>query len=216
MSRILVLYGTTHGQTRKVALVLGEALEDLGCTVEIVDAALAPRTVRPEHYDAVIVAASVHMGGYQRAVKRWVRAHEPQLARRPTAFVSVCLAMLEQRQEARAELDRIVQRFLGDQGWRPDAVKLVAGAVRYTRYNGLVKWIMKRIVAKAGGATDTTRDWEYTDWADVRAFARDFALRYALAESGKPRGAPGPSGYCANPAKSRRYGDRPRATATLP
>jgi menaquinone-dependent protoporphyrinogen oxidase len=33
---------------------------------------------------------------------------------------------------------------------------------------------MRRIVAKAGGDTDTSRDYEYTDWNQVRGFARDF------------------------------------------
>ena len=33
---------------------------------------------------------------------------------------------------------------------------------------------MKRIVAKAGGGTDTTRDYEYTDWNDLRVFAHEF------------------------------------------
>jgi menaquinone-dependent protoporphyrinogen oxidase len=36
---------------------------------------------------------------------------------------------------------------------------------------------MKRIVAKAGGDTDTTRDYEYTDWEDLRRFAQDFARK---------------------------------------
>ena len=35
--------------------------------------------------------------------------------------------------------------------------------------------MMQRIVAKAGGDTDTTRDFEYTDWNDLRSFAEDFA-----------------------------------------
>jgi menaquinone-dependent protoporphyrinogen oxidase len=39
--------------------------------------------------------------------------------------------------------------------------------------------MMRRIVAKAGGDTDTSRDYEYTDWADVRTFAEEFA-RVAL------------------------------------
>jgi menaquinone-dependent protoporphyrinogen IX oxidase len=29
---------------------------------------------------------------------------------------------------------------------------------------------MGRIVARAGGDTDTSRDYEYTDWAALRAF----------------------------------------------
>ena len=37
--------------------------------------------------------------------------------------------------------------------------------------------IMKHIVAKAGGNTDTCRDYEYTDWNDLRQFAADFGLR---------------------------------------
>ena len=33
---------------------------------------------------------------------------------------------------------------------------------------------MKRIVRKAGGDTDTSRDYEYTNWADLRGFADRF------------------------------------------
>jgi menaquinone-dependent protoporphyrinogen oxidase len=50
----------------------------------------------------------------------------------------------------------------------------VAGALPYTRYNWLKRWVMKRIVAKAGGDTDTTRDYEYTNWEELRAFSEEF------------------------------------------
>ena len=40
---------------------------------------------------------------------------------------------------------------------------------------------MKRIVAKAGGATDVSRDYDYTDWADLRVFAEDFRRRLQAA-----------------------------------
>jgi menaquinone-dependent protoporphyrinogen oxidase len=33
---------------------------------------------------------------------------------------------------------------------------------------------MKRIVQKAGGDVDTSRDYEYTDWGDLRLFAEQF------------------------------------------
>ena len=35
-------------------------------------------------------------------------------------------------------------------------------------------FVMRRIVSKEGGDTDTSRDYEYTDWAAVDAFAREF------------------------------------------
>jgi menaquinone-dependent protoporphyrinogen oxidase len=93
----------------------------------------------------------------------------------PTAFLSVCLAVLEKGTGPREEILRIMRRFLDRCGWRPTITKMVAGAVPYTRYGWLKRQMMKRIVGKAGGDTDTTRDFEYTDWNDLRDFARDFA-----------------------------------------
>ena len=63
--------------------------------------------------------------------------------------------------------------------WQPDERKLVAGALPYTRYNWVKRWVMRRIVSKAGGDLDTSRDYEYTDWDDVKAFAVKFADRVA-------------------------------------
>jgi menaquinone-dependent protoporphyrinogen oxidase len=34
---------------------------------------------------------------------------------------------------------------------------------------------MKRIAKKVGSDTDTSRDYEYTDWDEVEGFASDFA-----------------------------------------
>jgi menaquinone-dependent protoporphyrinogen oxidase len=92
----------------------------------------------------------------------------------PTAFLPVCLAILEQRPETRRALDAIIDRFQRSTAWRPDLIKPVAGALLYTRYSWLKRWIMRRIVAKAGGDTDTTRDFEYTNWDDLQKFARTF------------------------------------------
>jgi menaquinone-dependent protoporphyrinogen oxidase len=175
MTHILIVYGTTDGHTRKIAQVLAEDLRAHCCSVDILDAGCSQWRRSPEGYDGVIVAASVHIGDYQRAVNRWVRAHAPMLNTMPTAFLSVCLAVLEKDPAARQEISRIMNRFLARGGWRPTITKLVAGAVLYTRYGWLKRRMMKRIVAKAGGDTDTTRDFEYTDWNELRDFARGFA-----------------------------------------
>jgi len=177
MSRVLILYGTTDGHTRKIAAALREALRDEGLHAFVTDAKYGTATVVPEDYDGVIVAASLHAGGFQKPVVRWARTHAAQLNRMPSAFLSVCLGILEKRPEVRRTLDALVERFQLSTGWRPGRIKFVAGALPYTRYNWLKRWIMRRIVAKAGGDTDTTRDFEYTDWDDLRAFARTFGRR---------------------------------------
>lgn len=175
MSRILVLYGTTEGHTRKVANAIGDTLRAGGLDVDVIH--VDETEPDPSHYGAVIVAASVHAGGYQKPVANWVRAHAEQLDRLPSAFVSVCLSILSKNEAGKKEAEAIPQRFLGSTQWHPAIVKIVAGALLYTRYNFFIRWMMKRIVATAGGDTDTSRDHEYTDWVDVRAFAREFGTR---------------------------------------
>ncbi|HEY3219826.1 MAG TPA: flavodoxin domain-containing protein [Gemmatimonadales bacterium] len=183
MRHILIVYGTTDGHTAKVTQVLAEDLRALRCSVDIVDAAGMMHRLSPEGYDGVIVAASVHIGDYQRSVTRWVRRHAAMLNGMPTAFLSVCLAVLEQNAKTRREVANIIERFFARTGWRPPIAKPIAGAVRYTRYGWLKRLMMKRIVGKAGGGTDTTRDYEYTDWNDLRAFAGAFAQQLTTREA---------------------------------
>ena len=178
MSRVLVLYGTTDGHTAKVARSIGETLRNQGAFVDIVEAGRA--APRPEDYAGVVVAASVHASGYQRPVREWVHTHRQALDGRPTAFVSVCLGILQADPKVQQELARIVDRFLAATEWRPTVIKPVAGALLYTHYNWIKRWVMKRIVRKAGGDTDTSRDYEYTDWNDLRMFAEQFAQRVSV------------------------------------
>jgi len=181
--RVLVLFATTDGHTEKIARALADVLAGSGAPVDVVEA--ADGAPSPEAYAGVIVAASVHAGGYQRSVRRWVRTHAEALQRMPAAFVSVCLGVLQHDATTRADLDAILERFVTTTGWRPAIVKPVAGALLYTRYGWVRRFVMRRIVAKAGGDTDTSRDYEYTDWADLRQFARDFRTAIDAAHAAK-------------------------------
>ncbi len=176
---ILILYGTSDGQTAKVASAMAGTLRALHLDVDVVDAAGAERP-RPEKYAAVIVAASVQAGRYQRSVTRWVRENAAALGARPSAFVSVCLAVLQHLPAVDREIDTKLQAWFGETGWRPSTVKVIAGALPYSRYPWWKRFMMRHIVAKAHGDTDTTRDYEYTDWADLTVFVRDFADRANL------------------------------------
>ena len=156
MPRILVVYGTTEGHTATVAGAITETLRRAGAVVDVSDAADPAPAL--QGYDAVIVAASVHGGRYQRSVRKWVTAHAAALSRISAAFVSVCLGVLQTDPAVQQNLKAILERFVGETGWRPTVVKFVAGALPYTRYGWLKRLLMRRIVGKAGGDTDTSRD----------------------------------------------------------
>lgn len=172
MSRILIVFGTTEGHTATVASALGDEMRARGATVTV----SAPLETEPQPggFDAVVVAASVHAGKFQSAVCRWVQAHAETLNAMPCAFVSVSLGILQREPRVQAEVKAIVDLFLGGTGWNPTRTFGVAGALLYTKYWWLKRWMMRRIAAKAGGDTDTTHDYVYTDWAALRAFAAEF------------------------------------------
>lgn len=175
MVSILVVYGTTHGHTAKVAAAVARTIESSGGSCDV--AAAAACTHDPADYDGVVVAASVHAGRYQRPVTDWVRGHRAVLEARPTAFISVCLGVLQKAPKVERDLTEILGRFFSETGWHPDMTTTVAGALAYTKYRWYVRWAMKRIAAKAGGDTDTSRDYEYTDWDALSRFSVQFALR---------------------------------------
>jgi menaquinone-dependent protoporphyrinogen oxidase len=172
MARILVLYGTTDGHTAKVAARVAETLRTSGAAVDVIEA--GTKDAQPEDYAGVIVAASVHVGGYQLTVRQWVRRHAEALRGKPSAFLSISLGVLQTDPNVQREIADIVSRFLRATRWQPAMTQNVAGAVLYTKYNLIKRWLMKRIVRKAGGATDTSRDYEYTNWAELSAFVERF------------------------------------------
>jgi len=174
MRSVLVVYGTGDGQTEKIARFIAHRLDMSGTPVVLVNAA-GGSDPDPADFGSVIVAASVHAGGYQRAVRKWVRRHALQLNTMRTAFVSVCLGVLEHNPAVDRDLARIMTAFFDRTRWHPATREIVAGALKYTQYNPLKRWVMRRIVRKTGsGDLDTTRDYEYTDWDGVAAFVSRF------------------------------------------
>ncbi len=173
MAKVLIVYGTTEGQTAKIAQHIGDVGRRLGHDATVRQAA----DLEDEHLDefaAVIVAGSLHEGRYQRAVRGFVERHKAFLAAHPSAFVSVSLAAASRDADERAEVRRIAADFAAASGWAPNRVESFAGALRYTQYSWLKRALMKRIAAKEGGDVDTSRDFEYTDWNEVTRFAEAF------------------------------------------
>jgi menaquinone-dependent protoporphyrinogen oxidase len=90
--------------------------------------------------------------------------------------------------ETSAEWRRLAQGYiahlLDKTDWKPRWTATFSGALRYTRYGAVTRWIMKMISRHTGGPTDTSRDHEFTDWDAVDRFAERLT-----AELGSGRGA---------------------------
>lgn len=185
MTRVLVVYGSSEGQTASIAERIGDVLDDDGIDVTLVHANHSPADLEPADYDGIVVGASIHAGRHQAAVGKFVSSHHDTLTRLPSAFFSVSLSAASADPDAREEARNLLEGFLEESSWEPDLTRSVAGALRYSEYGLLKRFVMKRIAGRESGDTDTSRDYEYTDWAEVESFAREFAtLLESEGESG--------------------------------
>src|SRR5512134_1335959 len=137
MSKILIAYGTSEGQTAKIAEYLAEAIRAQGHDAFPAD--IARGAPAPAGYHAVIVGASVHKGKHQPWVIDYVRRNRPALQRLPSAFFSVSLAIQDGTDKGRLEAEGYVETFARDTGWYPEKVGLFAGALLYTKYSLLLR-----------------------------------------------------------------------------
>jgi menaquinone-dependent protoporphyrinogen oxidase len=179
MKPFLVLYATREGHTRRVAEHIRGSLRSRGLSSELLDGAALPADLALSDYSAAIIAASVHRQRHESEILEFVKAHAKELESMPSAFLSVSLseagaedekAPPPRRAAAAADVQRMIDTFLVESGWHPSAIRPVAGALLYSQYNFLLRRIMKRIARQAGGDTDTSRDYEYTDWKTLDEF----------------------------------------------
>ena len=180
MTKILIMYGTTEGQTAKIARRIGDVLASEGMVVDVVDARDQPPHLDLTSYDAAMIGASMHIGGYQRAVHDFARRYAAQLERMPTAFFSVSLTEAYPEPAERARLDSYFTGFFERTGWHPQTVASFAGALAYSRYGFLKRLVMQSIARRVGAPTDPSRDIEYTDWNAVTRFAHGIAASVAV------------------------------------
>lgn len=172
MKKIFLTYGTTEGQTAKIAEFIADVLRAHGHDVTVLDVKDAAGTI-PAGYDGIVVGASIHMGKHDKHVVDLVKKNQDTLARVPSAFFSVSLAAAGDESEARG----YVEEFVEETGWRPHRAAQFAGALLYTQYNFVKRHMMKRIVRDKPGdiGTDLSRDYVYTEWDGVKLFAEHFA-----------------------------------------
>jgi menaquinone-dependent protoporphyrinogen oxidase len=126
-----------------------------------------------------VIAASIIMGRYQRYIVRFVRRHANQLNARPSAFVSVNGHLPESSPEWQAAARQYVCSFLESTTWKPQWTATFSGALRYSRYGFVTRWMMKMISRQTGGPIDTDCDYEFTDWNAVENFGRDLAEKWS-------------------------------------
>lgn len=172
--RTAILYASSHGQTEKIARKIAETLAEAGIDAPVARCASPDAAQLLSEADAVIIGSSIHATRHHAKTAQLIRQNAEVLNGKPGAFFSVSLQASSDKEPERKQLAVLVDRFLADTGWKPTRVALVAGALPYSKYNLFIRFVLKQIVKSQGGPTDTSQDYEFTDWEQVAAFAREF------------------------------------------
>jgi menaquinone-dependent protoporphyrinogen oxidase len=170
MAKIYIPYGSVEGQTAHIVEYVADVVRANGHEAETVDLKHSGDRI-PAGQDAVIVAASVHMGKHEGFVVDFARRNRDDLERLPSALISVSLAGHGDEHSA----EGYVAEFEEQSGWHPAHVGIFPGALLYTQYNFLKRQLMKKITKDKGSTDlDTSRDYVYTEWDGVKRFTEDF------------------------------------------
>jgi menaquinone-dependent protoporphyrinogen oxidase len=180
--RILVLYGTTEGQTRKIADFVTTKLKDKGDIVAMIDAADVPWDLQPQDYDATILAGSLHAGVYQTPLVHFARKHHEALNKMPTAFLSVSLSAAGKDPQELKAIETCATLFRKETGWTSGDVHHIAGAFRFAEYDFFKRWMMKVIAWERSLKVGSMVELELTDWDALARIVEAFHERAAVAK----------------------------------
>ena len=184
---VLIVYGSKEGQTTKIAERIAQLIRNRGLQVTTYSVKDMRIDFATDAFDAAIVGGSIHMNRYPTHLREFVTRHRDWLNKVPSALFTVCMAIQSQNADEREEARNYGERLTETTRWRPTLVETFAGAVKYTQYDFITRFIMKMITKREGGSTDTHFDHEYTDWDAVARFTNRFLEEIKVAASGARR-----------------------------
>ena len=160
--KILIIFETGEGQTRKIAEFAAGQIRSAGHQVQLFNAQEKMKPLSFDGIDKVMLAAPVHERRHPKAFELLVATSLPDLNDRPTLLFSVSLkaAFPEGLEEAQDYLTEMKMRT----GLEPDREVLVAGAVRTDSYGYYESQIVKNIALEGQNVELVDGVREFTDW----------------------------------------------------
>ena len=188
MNRIAIAYQSKYGQTEKIVNRIAEVFRAEGVGVDLINANAKPGALG-SGYSRVIVGGAVYAGKLPKRLVSWATENADRVNQIGCDVFTVSLNAADARPEAREVDFQLVKGFLTQTGLKPRLTKSLKGGLPYSKYGLFLRWMMLKISAAAKGPTDTSRDYEMTDWSEVEEFARACAGSISTVAKGSLVGA---------------------------
>lgn len=170
MAKILIIYSTTDGQTKKISLRLQHVIEQQGHQVTLCSITeYANLDLRS--FDKIVIGASIRYGKHNPLVTDFINRNKEVLDSKPNAFFSVNV-VARKPEKSRPEANPYLQKFLKRISWRPRELAVFAGKIDYPSYRFFDRLMIRLIMWMTKGPTDPRAVVEFTDWKQVEEFGR--------------------------------------------
>ena len=166
----LIIYSSTDGQTKKICEKIIENLSP-GNKFKLIslDEALY---FNLEKCEKIIIGASIRYGRHNKKVLDFIIKNKNILDLKKTAFFSVNV-VARKEEKSTPETNPYVLSFLKKTNWKPNKLSVFAGKVDYPNYNFINKIVIRFIMMITKGPTDINNSYEFTNWENVRKFAKE-------------------------------------------
>jgi len=170
MAKILILYSSTDGHTRKICNRLQQVIEQQAHQVTLVSIRDEPH-VDLQPFDKIVIGASIRYGKHSPLVVDFINSNERLLDSKSSAFFSVNI-VARKPQKNQPETNPYMRKFLKQIAWHPRQLAVFAGKIDYPRYGFFDRLMIRLIMFITKGPTDPKAVVEFTDWQQVEAFGR--------------------------------------------
>ena len=169
MAKVLIIYSTTDGHTRKICLRLKQILEGQDHQVELFSITDLD-AIELTAFDKIVIGASIRYGKHSKLVYDFVKRYQEILDSKPNAFFSVNVVARKPEKNS-PETNPYLKIFLRQIAWKPKNLAVFAGKIDYQKYNVFDRSIIRLIMWITKGPTDPHANIEFTDWSKVEEFA---------------------------------------------
>jgi menaquinone-dependent protoporphyrinogen oxidase len=170
MAKILILYSSTDGHTRKICNRLQQVIEQQAHQVTLVSVRDEPH-VDLQPFDKIVIGASIRYGKHSPLVVDFINNNERFLDSKSSAFFSVNI-VARKPEKNQPETNPYMRKFLKQISWHPRQLAVFAGKIDYPRYSFFDRLMIRLIMFITNGPTDPKAVVEFTDWQQVEAFGR--------------------------------------------
>ncbi|MDX2504481.1 MAG: menaquinone-dependent protoporphyrinogen IX dehydrogenase [Gammaproteobacteria bacterium] len=169
MAKIVIIYSTTDGHTKKICQRLQHIIEQQNNEVALLS--INDHSANElESFDKIVLGASIRYGKHSSKVYDYIKRNSQILQSKSSAFFSVNV-VARKPGKSQPETNPYVKKFLKQIAWKPEKVAVFAGKIDYQKYGFWDRIMIRFIMWITKGPTDPKTNIEFTNWNQVEDFA---------------------------------------------